>query len=113
MTGDRTSPRPAFSETTKGRKTREDPHRSVVRTVYDGPLKLIVWDEDRHPTELYDVENDPGERTNLQGDERGAALQELLERWLARTPQAVATEHEGLDEGTLGRLRALGYVDDD
>ncbi len=74
---------------------------------------LIDYLDTELPDELYDLKQDPGERTNL------AVVQpELLELFraelkLARpwlTPPLVATAPRELDDSTRRRLRSLGYL---
>ena len=57
------------------------------RAVIKGRFKLIAWQN--HAGELYDLEADPYEMTNLYGDPAFAlvlsGLEEELERWLRKT----------------------------
>lgn len=63
--------------------------------------------------ELYDLENDPRERTDLAGrePERLARFRGELESYLARAGRdATATEAAATDAATLQRLQSLGYI---
>ncbi len=63
--------------------------------------------------ELYDLSADPGETTNLYERQRAVArdLMETLEALMERTARgAPAPESANLDEETLERLSALGYI---
>jgi arylsulfatase A-like enzyme/tetratricopeptide (TPR) repeat protein len=63
--------------------------------------------------ELYDLSQDPGETTNLFDRERGVArdLMAKLDALMERTARgAPAPESANLDEETLERLSALGYI---
>jgi len=63
--------------------------------------------------ELYDLSVDPGEETNIFERERAVArdLTEKLEALMERTARgAPAPESANLDEETLERLSALGYI---
>lgn len=78
-----------------------------LRTVISGRWKYI------HTTkpELYDLEADPGELTNLieSNAEDHQRLQELLE--ITQEKFVVATaQHLTLSEQDLGNLQALGYI---
>lgn len=100
-----------FAETTKARKTREVKLRSRAWCVYDGPFKLILYDRNRYPLELYNLVEDPGEQTNLIGVAPHAGILAKLHHWLETTPENVSVPHEGLDQDTMRELRSLGYLD--
>jgi len=101
--------RPVFAETTRARRSRGD-RRCEAWCVYDGPFKLIVYANDQHPPELFDLRADPAEKHNLYGSGPTAALRAKLEEWLERTPVGNVTRHEGLDPATRQQLKALGYL---
>jgi len=104
--------RPAYAETTKAQKDRSEKRRSRSWCVYDGPLKLIVFDGKRHPTELYDLDADPAERRDLGADPRRARLVERWESWMRTTPEGREQANAGVDEATRRTLESLGYVGD-
>src|SRR5207249_3582955 len=75
-----------------------------LRAVRSGPWKLIAAPK----PELFDVENDPSERTNVAESQRAVArdLDTRASRYsLARLPTTRAIDASGLE-----RLRALGYA---
>jgi arylsulfatase A-like enzyme len=80
--------------------------------VLDGTLKYVEERSDGR-TWLFDLAEDPGERSDLSASrpEDAARLQEVLRRWHQgqRTSYAVDDGSE-LDAETLARLRKLGYV---
>ena len=65
--------------------------------------------------ELYELRSDPGEKTNTvrEHPELARAYLEQLLEWVARTSRPGAGDRPGvvLDEETLRKLRALGYVE--
>ncbi len=67
-------------------------------------------------TELYDLENDPGETRDLSTEEP-AILEELmreLERFLEKQEgRALPSGTRGISAGELERLRKLGYAEDE
>ncbi|MBL8840881.1 MAG: sulfatase [Planctomycetes bacterium] len=92
----------------------------------EGPWKLILnlkspWNRPRPRRELYRLDRDFGETTDLaaQESERADALEATLLEWWARNrarQQGVAIgsltvdELQAVDPETLARLKALGYV---
>jgi arylsulfatase A-like enzyme len=88
-----------------------------VRTAWiDWPYKLIRSSDGAH--ELYDLERDPRERTNLFASqpERARALLAALEAAQAADPAADPAGQRApvrRDEGLERTLRALGYAGDD
>ena len=65
--------------------------------------------------QLFDLETDPGERTNLLGDDRTPGAEEVAARLDRALRDHVAhsqgeAEPTRLDEETLERLKALGYL---
>jgi arylsulfatase A-like enzyme len=105
---------------------RETPMADVILhgrprwSVRRGPWKLVVARDPALPVELYNLDRDPAERTNLAGGEPQtvAALRAIGERELATRLKARATYLQHGD--TLGatylewryitKLRALGYL---
>ncbi len=77
-------------------------------------LRTARWKLIRLPdgsgTELYDLANDPGERTNLAAtSEETAALGARLDRWAASAPPPPRST--GTDPTLRAKLRQLGYVE--
>jgi arylsulfatase A-like enzyme/Flp pilus assembly protein TadD len=99
-------PAPAYVEAMDASITRNwAPLTGIVR----GPDKLI----DLPIPELYDVDADPGERTNLFGreGERARTLQALLAQSVQRFDARGSTgERAVLSSDARQRLQALGYV---
>jgi arylsulfatase A-like enzyme len=88
-------------------ETGPDPVSETLRSIRSGRFKLIR-SADR--VELYDVVDDPREQRNL-----AAARPELVAQLSARLDRQVRravrpSERVLLDEESLERLRALGYV---
>jgi hypothetical protein len=84
------------------------------RTLIQHPFK-IVEDRETGSTELYDLEKDPAERTNLAPawPERAVGLREALAEALREGhggPVRALAEKRPSPE-MEERLRALGYVD--
>ncbi|REK25373.1 MAG: DUF4976 domain-containing protein [Planctomycetota bacterium] len=98
----------AYGETFLRQRGRRD---DMLFGICDGRWKYLHHFHHETESELYDLENDPGERKNLYGDpqqRRQAArlLKLLLERDLMpgkRRSEAMAAED-------IERLRSLGYV---
>lgn len=77
-------------------------------------LRTVRWKLVRSPdanaTELYDLSNDPGERTNLAATSpETAALVARLDRWAASAPPPPRTTAS--DPTLRAKLRQLGYVE--
>ncbi|MEN6559501.1 MAG: sulfatase-like hydrolase/transferase [Acidobacteriota bacterium] len=99
-------PRPVYSETYY---PRFHYGWSELRTVLDGRRKIIL----APVPELYDLDADPGERTNLAGARPGEAAElraaaEALIRDSSRG--AIDAAAAGVDAETREKLAALGYV---
>lgn len=65
--------------------------------------------------ELYDLESDPNELTNLESEksERAEALRKRLEALFASLPDPIALDiGPDVDEDTLNALKGLGYIGD-
>ena len=89
---------------------RENPERQrVERAIFSGNLKYITSTVGKH--ELYDLFQDPAEKTNLYRDDDPASqrLRAQLEDWLkqAKTRVNVPVTIEG---EAVERLRSLGYI---
>jgi arylsulfatase A-like enzyme len=105
--------RACFTETNKSRKTKDEELRSDSWAVVDGRHKLITFGDDRFPSELFDLESDPGETENRYGEPPIERLRELHRAWLERIPTGEGVPNGGVDEATLEELRGLGYVGND
>ncbi len=85
------------------------------KAVVAGSFKLIR-DDRTGAIELYDLENDPDERTDLvsRDPSRAAELSSVLERHLAElTAGARIAEERSFTDEELDDLRELGYVGDE
>jgi arylsulfatase A-like enzyme len=88
--------------------------RPSAHSLYDGRYKLIV-NLDRGRTELYDLDNDPGEQSDLSSD-RADVARELLIRLRGELEQLISDasaygQEVRLPSAVEERLRALGYAD--
>jgi arylsulfatase A-like enzyme len=93
----------------------ESKRGAVNVAVSDGRWRGI-WNVQTDTVELYDTETDPREQTDRAAaePERAAALAAVARRWAdGRWPSDVALEAsqtEAMDEDTIRRLRAIGYL---
>jgi len=86
-------------------------HRGL-RSLHEGNWKLIWGTDGRH--ELYDVEKDPLETTDLvtQLPAQAQAMEARLQALLDGMPKVGDAEETGeLDAETRDQLRALGYIE--
>lgn len=82
-----------------------------------GPRWKLAWFDDEH-VELYDLQNDPGETTNVIDGEPELAkeLQRQLLDWIeksaaaAAVPRSETVDLERLESDVKERLRTLGYM---
>ncbi len=83
------------------------------RSLVVGNRKLVyVPRQDGVHYELYDLEADPRETTDLWGREEAPELRRRLDAWVARDLEAHGEIPEkALSEADAARLRALGYLD--
>lgn len=96
--------------------SRLDPYRRRLRSIERDGLKLIWGSDDRH--ELYDLNSDPDELSNLIEDEayaeKRAGLERLLTAVLVRLAPggdpAIEMREANPDEETLRALRKIGYA---
>jgi arylsulfatase A-like enzyme len=83
-----------------------------VRTaIYEGPLKLIYSSDNRH--ELYDLDADPTESTNLYTERKELAQRleaKLLYFQSTRRRSDELVDQDPLTEEQLEKLRSLGYI---
>jgi arylsulfatase A-like enzyme len=88
------------------------PFRRRMRSLQVGNDKLIWGSDGKH--ELYDVKEDPGERTNLvaPGSQPTEVLMDRLEALIGRlrSEPIPSPERKPMDEKTEEALRSLGYV---
>ncbi|MFT4540885.1 MAG: arylsulfatase A-like enzyme/4-amino-4-deoxy-L-arabinose transferase-like glycosyltransferase [Planctomycetota bacterium] len=105
--------RVVVAETAMGRKVKRTKERFQSWCMYSGTYKFIVYEDDLHPAELYDLASDPGERTSLLDPELLAEMQAKFELWKARTTELEPSFHKGLAKRTQEDLKALGYAGDD
>src|SRR5579885_3670360 len=99
--------RPAFSETAYG--IAADGAWTDLLAVRAPPWKLI-WEPGASRFELYDLTQDPGERTNRFPDRpTSEALASTLATW--RATAAPPPPSTGRDPGLEEKLRALGYAE--
>ena len=87
-----------------------------VKTLVDGRWKLMVyWFDDKRVPTLFDLDADPGERTDVAGqnpeivDRLMGQLGEIID-WDRPHTTAPALAPVGQSAETLKRLRSLGYV---
>ncbi|MGB3562196.1 MAG: sulfatase [Thermoanaerobaculia bacterium] len=101
---DRLEPRPLVAEGVL--------YGSERKTIIEWPRKLEL-DVASESIRLFDLESDPGERTDLSPSEMAAArrLEERLRSILEAARSDEAPEEIELDEETLEELRSLGYIE--
>ncbi len=97
--------RPVYAETYM---PRLDYRFSEMRTLRRGPLKYV----DAPRPELYDLDTDPGETTNLHGRlaEESDLAAELAELVAGAGVESAARAASPLDAESLEKLRGLGYL---
>lgn len=90
-----------------------DDKRAMKRSVLSGDWKLI-YDYDEEQFELYNVRDDPGETINRyhSEDEVVERLDKLLGTWSTEMDRlrGESGSHFTMDDETLERLRAMGYI---
>ncbi len=93
-------------------KPRGDALRRIRRAVYAGSDKLVLTGDSA--VELYELEQDPGERTNRldASAQRAAELRTHASAWPLPGPE-VRPVLPRLDDEARETLRALGYAGDD
>jgi arylsulfatase A-like enzyme len=113
LRGEGWTDRPSFAETTKARKSRKEEQKSESWAVYAGDRKVILFEGERYPGELYDLGSDSEEQSNRFGakDEERRELLSQLELWLERTPSPPDAGTGELDEGIRRQLEELGYIE--
>ncbi|MCK6484363.1 MAG: sulfatase-like hydrolase/transferase [Phycisphaerae bacterium] len=85
--------------------------RWPVCAVVRGEHKALFYKPGRGP-ELYDLQEDPGEKRNLAND-RPNLLNELRTALLAIAPMEITRPEITLDAKTRNALKSLGYLGDD
>ena len=106
-----TSPKNAVRFAEGPARKHEDGRIFSART---GRYKWIGRAKVTDPTEIYDLESDPGEQNNLAGDAelraRGRDLLQVYREMDASAAPGTRRERE-VDTRTQDKLRALGYVE--
>lgn len=74
--------RPAFSQVTRRVTTGDGFKRVMGRSVATERWRYNEWDEGREGTELYDLQNDPGQTRNLATDPTWSAVRSELQTTL-------------------------------
>jgi arylsulfatase A-like enzyme len=94
-------------------KPWSDRFKRIRQAVFEGQHKYVHSSDGQH--ELYDLETDPDESTNLLADspELGTHLARVLEEFLAQRPKARhgAASESPLSDEELRMMAELGYVD--
>jgi arylsulfatase A-like enzyme len=87
--------------------------RSRKRALVSGGWKLVYVPRAHGiEYELYDLENDPGERRNLIGERDPGELRRKLDAWVAADLARSAEQgHLDMSKEERERLRSLGYLD--
>ena len=107
LDGEPSSPR-AWSYPSMVLREADDRYRRELRSIEEGRWKLI--EDDRGTVELYDLQSDPGEETNLASRHR-PRVKAMRAELGPRRPQAPRDRAPvELSEESLERLRSLGYV---
>jgi arylsulfatase A-like enzyme len=80
--------------------------------VRDGHWKGI-WNADLESLELYDLDADPRETTDLSAahPELAKTMQAAAREWMSSCNVTEPLRAEPLDDKTMDELRSLGYVD--
>lgn len=78
----------------------------------DGALKYI-WAPEEKTSELYNLEQDPGELENLidQHSDLSRAMQDTIGRWKKEQDTGHETPKQLVDPDAREKLRSLGYID--
>jgi choline-sulfatase len=103
---------PVFSHMDRTWGRQQDTARPMV-SVTDGRYRLIYPLTPPGTKELYDTERDPGEQTNIAGDEPAIVerLTAAVDAYLARPAASWGgAEEVEIDAMRLDQLRALGYL---
>jgi arylsulfatase A-like enzyme len=86
-------------------------HR-VERAIFSGPYKFVLSTAGKR--ELYNLSNDPNEKTDLSGtdSETSRRLEAEINQWAksAESGDTEAASASKLDTDTINRLKSLGYV---
>ncbi len=96
----------------------EDHERNVITSIRTDRWKLILTKEGsprmHAPVQLFDIREDPGERSNVAGQYPDVVrmLQEQLQKIKHEAQrQAYKEQKKSIDSQTQDRLKALGYVE--
>lgn len=103
-------PRTVFAEAQDGQWKVSNPIAlGVRRAAFQGSLKYILWSNG--PPELYDLASNPDEQINSYkaGEPESERLGKTLASWISTFPKRKLPSKKP-DEGSLQRLKSLGYV---
>jgi arylsulfatase A-like enzyme len=115
MLGEALPSRPIYAEALNGydlsasTMLRKRPQDDILHCLTDGAWKLIYRPNAPEASELYDLQEDPGETRNLYGtgiEQEQRLVQALIEM----DPFVPGPFGEHADEKVLERLRSLGYL---
>jgi arylsulfatase A-like enzyme len=83
------------------------------KAITKGNLKLILtYKDEKISAELYDIENDPYETTNIVSEmpDAARAMEESLDAYLESAATNSAAKEVGMGGEVKKQLKALGYL---